>query len=98
MVLSNLNVGIDHFVVHDLRRTMRSHLSDIGIPFAVAERCLNHFLPGQGEVYDRADMLDARADALRSWADVLDVLDADGVKAARDFIGGAQVVPIRRSA
>jgi integrase len=96
--LSRLDAGIDHFTLHDLRRTNRSQLSALGIPFAVAERCLNHKLPGQGEIYDRHDMLEQRRDALERWAECLDILEADGVQAARDFIGGAQVIPMRRSA
>ena len=98
LALSRLDYGLDHFTVHDLRRTMRTQLSALGVPFAVAERCLNHKLPGQGEIYDRHDMLEQRRAALESWANCLDILEADGVQAARDYIGGAQVIPIRRSA
>jgi integrase len=97
--LANLETGIEEaFTIHDLRRTMRSQLSAIGVSFAVAERCLNHRLPGQGEIYDRHDHLEQRRHALAEWAGVLDVLAADGVKAARERITTAQVIPLRRSA
>jgi hypothetical protein len=65
------------------------------VPFAIAERCLNHKLPGQGEIYDRHDFLDARREALQRWCDVLDVLADEGVTAAREYIGGAEVIDLR---
>jgi len=97
-VLIDLDDGLDHFTVHDLRRTMRSRLSEIGVDFAIAERCLNHKLPGQGEVYDRHDFLDARKGVLQRWGDVLEMLNCDGVKAARALIGGAKIVDLRATA
>lgn len=98
-IMGDLDTGIDqHFTIHDLRRTMRSNLSALGVPFTVAERALNHRLPGMGEIYDRHDFYEQRAEALQRWADTLDVLEAEGVKAAKDFIGGAQVVELRRLA
>ena len=97
-VLIDLDDGLDHFTVHDLRRTMRSRLSEIGVDFAVAERCLNHKLPGQGEIYDRHDFIDQRRMALRRWGDVLEMLRSEGVTAARALIGGAQVIDIRATA
>ena len=93
--LARLEHGLDHFTVHDLRRTTRTQLSALGIPFAVAERCLNHKLPGQGEIYDRHDFLEQRQAALQRWCDVLDVLVDEGVTAAREFIGGADVIDLR---
>jgi len=79
---------------------MRSQLSALGVAFAVAERCLNHRLPGQGEIYDRHDFLEQRRHALSEWADVLALLAARGVKAAKDRIATAtaNVIPMRRSA
>lgn len=41
------------FTVHDLRRTSRSLMADIGVPFDVAEKILGHKLPGVAHVYDR---------------------------------------------
>jgi integrase len=96
--LARLDHGLDPFTVHDLRRTCRSQLSALGVPFAVAERCLNHKLPGQGEIYDRHDLLDQRRQVLTRWADCLDLLEAKGEKAAVKFIGGAEITPLRRSA
>lgn len=38
--------GIEYFVVHDLRRTCRSLLAEIGVQNDIAERCLNHKIRG----------------------------------------------------
>ena len=56
--------GIDHFVVHDLRRTCRSLLAYSGVQSHIAERCLNHKIKGVEGIYDRYDYLDERRDAL----------------------------------
>lgn len=37
---------LEHFTVHDLRRTFRSLAASLGIASNVAERCLNHKLKG----------------------------------------------------
>ncbi|MBT4549312.1 MAG: tyrosine-type recombinase/integrase [Gammaproteobacteria bacterium] len=55
---------IEHFTIHDLRRTFRSLLSSEGIPGHIAERCLNHKLKGVEGIYDRYDYLDERKHAL----------------------------------
>jgi integrase len=56
--------GVEHFVVHDLRRTCRSMLAANGIPSHIAERCLNHKLRGVEGIYDRYDYMDERRKAL----------------------------------
>lgn len=55
---------VDHFTVHDLRRSFRSLLASISVPGHVAERCLNHKLKGVEGVYDRYDYLEERKRAL----------------------------------
>jgi integrase len=67
--LANLDVDIEHFTIHDLRRTMRTQLAALGIRTEVAERCLNHKLKGVVDIYDRHDYLDDRRKALSLWAD-----------------------------
>jgi hypothetical protein len=37
----------------------------------VAERCLNHVLPGMARIYDQGDYLDTWKAALQAWADHL---------------------------
>tara|TARA_R110001583_G_C5647577_1_gene408423 strand:- start:1639 stop:2895 length:1257 start_codon:yes stop_codon:yes gene_type:complete len=61
--------GIEHFVVHDLRRTCRSLLAQNGTPSHIAERCLNHKLRGVEGIYDRYDYLNERRDALSTIAE-----------------------------
>lgn len=62
-------------LIHDLRRTVRTQLSEMGgVPMEVAELCLNHRPKGVHGVYDRAERFDERAVALQRWADRLDEL------------------------
>jgi len=63
---------IEHFTVHDLRRTCRSLLSSLKVAGHVAERCLNHKLKGVEGIYDRYDYLDERREALGEIAQLLD--------------------------
>jgi integrase len=60
--------GIQHFVVHDFRRTCRSLLAKNGVPPHIAERCLNHKLKGIEGIYDRYDYLEERKQALTQLA------------------------------
>lgn len=64
--------GIDHFTIHDLRRSFRSLLAELGVPGHVAERCLNHKLKGVEGIYDRYDYLDERRDAHTKVANLLE--------------------------
>jgi len=63
------------FTVHDLRRTARTHLAELGIDPVVAERCLNHKIKGVEGIYNRHDYFEERRDALNRWAALLDALD-----------------------
>jgi integrase len=58
--------GIEHFVIHDLRRTCRSLLAELGTPPHIAERCLNHKIRGIEGVYDRYDYFNERKEALET--------------------------------
>ena len=78
--------GLEHFTIHDMRRTARTHFSALRVAPHVAERCLNHKLPGINDTYDTHDYLDERRLALNSWADLLMQLD-------RGQVG--KVVPIK---
>ena len=46
---------------------MQTHLSSLDIRSKVAERCLNHKLPGIQGVYNRHDYFAERSDALETW-------------------------------
>ncbi|SMF39917.1 tyrosine-type recombinase/integrase [Pseudogulbenkiania subflava] len=67
--------GVPAFTVHDLRRTARTHLADLGIDPVVAERCLNHKIKGVEGIYNRHDYFNERCDALNKWAAMLGALD-----------------------
>ena len=63
--------GVDAFTVHDLRRTVRSNLSALGVSPVVAKKVVNHTLEGMDAIYDRHDYLDEKRLALTLWADHL---------------------------
>lgn len=62
---------IDHFVVHDFRRTVRTHLSRLKVPEVVAELVLGHTLRGVSATYNVYDFEVEKRDALARWADEL---------------------------
>ena len=53
---------VEHFTIHDLRRTCRSLLASLKVPDHVAERCMNHKLKGVMGTYNRYDYLDERCE------------------------------------
>jgi integrase len=52
---------------HDLRRTVRTGLGELGVQWHVAERCLNHSLGKIATTYDVGDYLNERRTALEKW-------------------------------
>jgi integrase len=69
--LHELSHGLEAFTVHDLRRTSRSLMADIGVPFDVAEKILGHKLPGVAHVYDRGNSREQQRTALNRLAQTL---------------------------
>ncbi|WP_339012941.1 site-specific integrase [Aeromonas popoffii] len=63
--------GLEHFTVHDMRRTCRSLLASLGVPSHIAERCLNHKLKGVEGIYNRHDYLNERREAFEKLACIL---------------------------
>ena len=55
--------------LHDLRRTLRTGLAELGVSFEVAERVLNHAMPGLQAVYNRHNYLSEKRTALTLWAE-----------------------------
>lgn len=74
-VCADLGDKIRAFSPHDLRSTARSRLGALGVPVAIAERCLNHTLGGLIAVYDQHDYLVERRKALEQWSTKLDILE-----------------------
>lgn len=75
--------------LHDLRRTVRTGLSRLGVPREVAEACINHVGARAGlvGVYDRHDYAAEVVAALLRWQ--------AHVAALVDHHTGAEIVPIR---
>ncbi len=64
------------WVIHDLRRTARSLMARAGVRPEVAERVLNHVMPGVHGVYDRYDYAKEKRQALQALeALVLRIVD-----------------------
>ena len=78
------HLGIEHWCVHDLRRTGSTMLHEMGFPPHIIERALNHIQEGVGGIYNKAKWLNERASMLQHWADYLDALE-----------NGATVLPFK---
>src|SRR6516165_3834065 len=63
------NAGLVDVRLHDLRRTVRTGLAALGIPFEIAERVLNHAMLGLEAVYNRHSYSVEKRNALILWAD-----------------------------
>lgn len=57
-----------HFVNHDVRHTIRSHLSTLKVAEEVREAVLAHVRPGIKGVYDHHEYFDEKKEALQLWA------------------------------
>lgn len=77
--LSRIPLKIEHFTVHDLRRTAATNLAELEYDEAWIEKALNHNKKGVAGIYNRAKYATQRRDMLQAWADWL-----DGVKVARN--------------
>jgi integrase len=61
--------GLQGVRLHDLRCTLRTGLAELGISFEVAERVLNHAMPGLQAVYNRHSYAAEKRTALVLWAE-----------------------------
>ena len=61
-------VKLEPFVLHDIRRTMRTGLSALPIPDLVRELVIAHTKPGLHKVYDQHAYVDEKRQALELWA------------------------------
>jgi integrase len=67
-------IEIEHWVPHDLRRTVRTGLSRLGCPNEVAESILGHARSGIEGTYDLHKYEDQCKHWLQKWADKMEVL------------------------
>jgi integrase len=58
---------IEPFVIHDVRRTMRTGLSALPVSDLVRELVIAHTKPGLHKVYDQFAYLDEKRSALTAW-------------------------------
>jgi integrase len=59
------------WVLHDLRRTARTRLGNLGVEDFIAERIIGHTLPGLHKVYHQGSHLEAKRAGLDKWAERL---------------------------
>jgi hypothetical protein len=79
--------GVTGWVWHDIRRTVRSKLAELSVPYEIAERVLNHAMTKLERVYNRHSYRQEKAQALQRWADhLMGLVYADSGK----------VVPLKR--
>jgi len=71
--LGQIQRGMAHFTVHDLRRTGATRLSEMGFNADWIEKALNHRLRGVRGIYNRAEYAKQRREMLQAWADTLDL-------------------------
>jgi integrase len=91
------DAGLINARLHDLRRTVRTGLSELGIPFDVAERVLNHAMPGLQSVYDKHSYGGEKRRALQLWAEhVLAIAEEREAKvvALRSAVDDRQDTPL----
>jgi integrase len=82
-------VRLERWVIHDLRRVVRSRLAELRIPDGIAEMVIGHGKRGMGRVYDQHHYEAEMREACEAWAEML-----------RGIIAGvpAMVVPMERRA
>jgi len=65
------SAGLPDVWIHDLRRTMASRMTEIGIPRLVVSMILNHADKSVTGVYDRYAYADEKRNAMNRWAERL---------------------------
>ena len=68
LVAEKLGREPEPWVLHDLRRTVRTRLSQLRVPTEVAELVIGHAQKGLHAIYNQHDFLDERREALELWA------------------------------
>jgi integrase len=61
-------IELKPWVIHDLRRTLRTHLSALRVPDHIAEMVIGHGRQGLQRVYDQHRYVDEMREALTAWA------------------------------
>ena len=64
--------GVQNWKFHDLRRTVATNLTKLGIDRLILQKIINHSERGVTQIYDRYSYMDEKREALQKWADRLD--------------------------
>ncbi|MDQ9021760.1 tyrosine-type recombinase/integrase [Acinetobacter sichuanensis] len=64
-----LKANVEHFTIHDLRRTASTILNEQGFNADVIEKCLNHKATGVRAVYNKAEYANERKKMMQKWSD-----------------------------
>jgi integrase len=75
LITAERNSALSPWVVHDLRRSMATHMERLGVAPHIIEVCLGHTLKGIGATYRHYSYLAEKAAALQLWADELAPVD-----------------------
>ncbi|RJX69297.1 site-specific integrase [Tsuneonella suprasediminis] len=59
---------LEPWTVHDIRRSVKSGMSELGIPHLHSEQLLGHLIPGVGGIYDTHDYMKEKREAVDLWA------------------------------
>ena len=82
-----------HWTVHDLRRTARSLMAEIGVADNIAEQVLGHAIRGVHGIYNRHAYFEEKGDALLRLARLVESIvnpPADNVVAAAGRFSGSR--------
>lgn len=60
--------GLDHFTVHDLRRTVVTQMHELKIAQRTIDEVINHLPPKIVLTYDRHDYMEEKLQALEEWS------------------------------
>jgi integrase len=71
-------IGIRDWRLHDLRRTLRSGLAEIGVSYEIAERIIGHAMPQLERTYNVFAYREEKHSALERWARHLSVIVTNG--------------------
>lgn len=84
-----MSVDVQHFVLHDFRRTASTHLHEMGQSSDAIEKALAHKIQGVKGVYNRAEYAEERRKILQLWADFVDAQIDEGRKVVIGKFGQA---------
>ena len=73
------HLGLDEWVPHDLRRSVRTRLAKLGCPDEIGEAALGHVVGGIKGVYQMQRHEEAVGEWLERWAAHLGALDSNKV-------------------